>query len=550
MAYKFVNGMKMRARSDCKHAAENADGKDIPERARHLGYMYYVVVAALAAVASVPWAWDLACRQNRPDDHPLWTWTKAHHRVMPVGARPMLTGPQCFAGNRANMHIWHGFQEMVLLRPCDPSILCFRAKLSPGAALVVFLDRTRPIPRPDDPPQLAVRLSSNPQTPSAWLMVDGEGRFSEKQIFSLKSELTERCWIPFSLCFTGDGITLYQEDTPVSNISRPLSGPRHFAFRGSFSGYFCAVDDINIWDREGNHLLSESFDRRDLFIFSWPLCFLIFFLPGVGVLYFICRCAAWQIPIIAGLILVQVTLLSTGMAFWYMSTRQRGSYPLANPLISRDREFARRLIENKSRVVNDRCKQKGVKRRIIFLGSSQTFGEGASEPEYAWVSRAHRQLQVQLSCPDLQVINLGIQGAVSSQLGDLYQQVAPVCVPELLCVSLVLNDNHRQTGDLEQSLERMIRTAESVGARVVLCSEALFPVMYCSERLQTYIEIIRTTAERHGLPYLNLGTAIGNDDDGLRWWDVVHPTDYGHRLIADAVVQFLTTNVFEIPQAP
>jgi len=525
------------ARSQVVQSYHNSPYSEETGPLRQSGLPLYLITAVLAAVAALPWSWELACRQNRPVDHPLWTWTKAHHRVMPVGSRPMLTGSQNFAGNRANLHVWHGFQEMVLLRPCDPSELSFRAKLSPRAALVVFLDRTRPIPHPDDPPRLAVRLSSNPQTPSAWLMVDGEGRFTEKQVFSLKSDLTERRWIPFLLRFSEEGITLYQNSTPVSTTTRTLSGTRHLAFRGSFARYFCAVDDVSILDRVGNLVLSESFDRRDLFFFSWPLCFLIFLLPGVGALYFIRRCAAWQVPIMAGLILVQVTLLSTGMAFWYMATRQRNSYPPA-PFMA-DLEFTNRLIREQTQTLTVQHPEQTEKRRIIFVGSSQTFGEGASEPEYGWVPRVMQELKQKLSCPDLEYLNLGTRGVVSSQMADLYEKVAVTFPHELLCVNLGMNDHTNCTDFLQTSLERIIRSAESVGARVVVFSEAVFPNLYNYEHFQIYVEIIRATAERHGLPYMNLEKVIGNDDDGLRWWDVVHPTDYGHRLIAEAVTPFL-----------
>ena len=527
------------ARSPMVQSYHNSPYSEETGPLRQSGLPLYLITAVLAAVAALPWSWELACRQNRPVDHPLWTWTKAHHRVMPVGSRPMLTGSQNFAGNRANLHAWHGDQEMVLLRPCDPSELSFRAKLSPRAALVVFLDRTRPIPHPDDPPRLAVRLSSDPQTPSAWLMVDGEGRFTEKQVFFLKSDLTERRWTPFLLHFSEEGITLYQNDTPVSTTSRTLSGTRHLAFRGSFAGYFCAVDDISILDRAGNLVLSESFDRRDLFFFSWPLCFLIFLLPGVGVLYLTRLWADWRTPVASVLILVQVTMLCTGTVFWYMATRQRIFYPRPNPMISNDRLFAQSLIQQRVQEVTEKHKFQESINRVICLGSSQTFGEGASDPDYAWVHRLEQHLRQSLSCPDLTVINLGIQGALSSHMADLYEQVAPICPHRLLCVNLGVNDYTNCTDFLQTSLERIIRSAESVGARVVVFSEAVSPNLYNYEHFQTYVEIIRATAERHGLPYMNLERTIGSDDDGLRWWDVVHPTDYGHRLIAEAVTPFL-----------
>ena len=512
------------------------EGTSLPRRRE---FPLYVVVTLLAALAAVPWSWELVCRQNRPVDHPMWAWTKVHLRNYPVGAKPMMTGPQCFAGNRANLHVWHGFQEMVLLRPIDPGELHLRVKMDLGASLVIFLERHHPVPDPDEAPGLALRLSSNPHTPSAWLMVDGEGRFVEKHLFDLPApfNLSRWRWIRVQCC--EDEIVLYLDHAPISRIKRALSGSRYLAFRGSMARYFCAVDDLAVVDRSERCVFVESFDRRDLWGFSWVMCFMVLWIPG-GLMLFITRfIPSYRTAVAALTCLALVSLAGGGLVFWYMATVQRNYYPPAEPLFSTDEAYACRLIEERCAETNASCSQPDGRQKLIFLGSSQTWGEGASEPYRSWVAEVIRRLNARVGSPVYQAINLGVSAAVSRQMADLYACVAPMCPHQLLCVNLGVNDNYRKTPFMAESLERIIRMAQAHGARVVLLSEAVVPDLFGYGVTQPYEPVIRGIAERFGVSYLNVGEAIGQDDDGLRWWDVVHPTDYGHRLIAEAVVPVL-----------
>lgn len=495
--------------------------------------------AGLSALAALPWGWEWACRHNCPLDHPLWAWRKAHLHFMPVGTRGLMPGPQAFAGNRVNLHAWHGNQEIVLRYPVDPARLSFRARLDTSAYLVVFLNRTRSVPLPEDPPDRALRVSSNPSTPSAWLLVDPEGRFMERAPFTLPHPMDAGAWHCFTLEFSNDRVKLFQDGVAVSDIPRDWAGPRHIAFRGSDSRYYCAVDDARAEDAAGNVLFTETFDRRDLFGFAWGCCFLACFGVSAGLLLLVAQKPAFRTVVTALLLLGQVSLVLCGTVFWIMATRQRAYYPPAPLLIDREQAHVRKVLTERQDTMMQACDTVTEPLKVVFLGTSQTWGEGASAPGLEWARRSVSILNSYNVLPPLGTVNAAVPGAVSAQLADLYAELLTHCPHQVLCVNLGINDKDPE--ELERHLDRITREARDHDVAVILFSEAA--QFSRDPAFNLKVRSIQRVAERYHLPYLNLDEAIGQADDGLRWWDSAHPTDWGHHLIADAVARFLKVHL-------
>jgi lysophospholipase L1-like esterase len=77
--------------------------------------------------------------------------------------------------------------------------------------------------------------------------------------------------------------------------------------------------------------------------------------------------------------------------------------------------------------------------RVLVLGDSFTFGQGIAEEEI-YTSVLERRLRAQFPGRDIEVVNVGIQGASTVQEADLLFRIGPVLDPDLLLIGFVGND--------------------------------------------------------------------------------------------------------------
>ncbi|NLF58939.1 MAG: hypothetical protein GX580_15020 [Candidatus Hydrogenedens sp.] len=173
----------------------------------------------------------------------------------------------------------------------------------------------------------------------------------------------------------------------------------------------------------------------------------------------------------------------------------------------------------------------------MFLGTSQTWGVGATLRTETFVSRLEPLLN-QNRPPDrrLLALNGAVPGSISPFLAGHYRDFLAGYEHSWLVVNLGVNDTDPEI--LRENLRDIVHTARSNGVKPIFCMEAL-SIETRADGLKRGFVVLEV-AEELGIPVFNLHEAVRNaQDDGLFWWDSVHPTSYGHRRIAEVLLPFL-----------
>jgi len=189
--------------------------------------------------------------------------------------------------------------------------------------------------------------------------------------------------------------------------------------------------------------------------------------------------------------------------------------------------------------------------RILFLGSSQTWGSGATREEECFVSVIQDRLD-RRNGPCFECINGGINGANSRALLELFMREWIKLEPETVVINLSHNDaiSVPLAREFESCLERFVAINESKNIKTVFVLEAN-SIEATPGDLQLH-PVMRTVGIRHGVPVVELHAFLKTKYDcGFLWWDSVHPTSFGHRLIADCILGALDANrITMLPQRP
>lgn len=186
---------------------------------------------------------------------------------------------------------------------------------------------------------------------------------------------------------------------------------------------------------------------------------------------------------------------------------------------------------------------------ILFLGTSQTWGEGAGKRLDGMVAQAHRVLAAAHPDLDLWTLNAARQGTNSAGLWSRLQDHLLLFEPDLVVVNLANNDADPEV--LIGNLERMAALDMARGIKTLFVLEGNSP------------ETGSTIRERHrammglggrlGVPCLDLHAHLASPgmlNSGLLWWDEVHPTTYGHRVAGEFLAHGIEQHFFRLLSGP
>ncbi len=106
-------------------------------------------------------------------------------------------------------------------------------------------------------------------------------------------------------------------------------------------------------------------------------------------------------------------------------------------------------------------------RRVLFIGSSQTWGAGAESLEDTFVSLIERKLNETSTFP-VRCMNGGISAIESGDLLDLYEKYWLDLQPDVVVINLSNNDGDDEV--LGRNVDAMIRLSQerSIGVLLVL----------------------------------------------------------------------------------
>jgi len=430
--------------------------------------------------------------------------------------------------DRLDLGAWHGNHELLLREPVTPERLALRFRLRDPGWLALLVQRT-------ETRFEAVRVSRDAAFPPACLAGSPDGAFASKA--PLAQPALDGGWHALALERAGPGFRVTVDGTEVGACATALDRPVRVGLRGSAADHV-ELDDLRIESATPPVLVEEDFANRRG---AGPL--------GLGAL---------------GLVAAVSGLVAAASA---RSRRARGA-PLAPYLVTTNLVlaaagglalladalyFARihpeqidfRGYENRIEYVGQiaprlakryplEAPAPGV-RRIVVLGTSQTWGSGAARPEDVWVTQLEARLNAGARPGErFELVNAGLPGETSRELVELWSEKWIAWQPELALVNLGNND--REVEGLVRNVERIAALNAERGIRTVLVPEANSTESR-GERslrgLEAKHAALRELAARRGLALVEVhGPLVQARDDGFLWWDRVHLTSYGQARLA------------------
>ncbi|MGE0023604.1 MAG: SGNH/GDSL hydrolase family protein [Hyphomicrobium sp.] len=142
--------------------------------------------------------------------------------------------------------------------------------------------------------------------------------------------------------------------------------------------------------------------------------------------------------------------------------------------------------------------------RIVALGSSSTWGTGATSPERTYPARLEQELNASWPKGDVRVINAGVRGQLAREmLARIDRDVAPFA-PQLVLWQTGVNDAIRGVAidSYRQQLTSGIERLRAVGADVVLIDQQFYPGFAKLKNGPLYMTTLREVAAQLGVPVM------------------------------------------------
>jgi len=493
-------------------------------------------------------------QRNTIDHNPRWFLGKTLMQRQPFGAIECLITRNLLARNRLNLSVWHGCQEVLLTRVAHLEKARFRFRLQENAYVVVVWRKTKE-------GWTGLRMSRRADLPSIVFHADLTERFTEQRPVA---GLQTAGWHQAELT---PGRLVLDGGPPIS-VPELTAGEGLFGFRGSYLP--AEVDDVELWEG-GRQTMAEGFRNADHY---WPVFLQCFGLIGLLTLLVALLKARERLLwcVLANLTGCAVLCVSWLFDYGVYSARycfyekqedlrRRVSQRLfagPDPLPERDLLTVPRFLDlpkfpkpssyriqihrdGQDLVIRDsledlqhyRQAYPQPPRTILFLGTSQTWGEGAHRMDAGMVSHVARAF------PDVEIINAARQGSNSNELQSRYETHLRTLAPQLVVVNLGSNDE--DTNVLEANLNRLWSMwCQPVGTKLLLVLEANSPENPPDKApyLEKKHAKMREVARKLGLPVVDLHSHMREQlPTGFLWWDFVHPTSHGHRVAGEFLVE-------------
>jgi lysophospholipase L1-like esterase len=493
-------------------------------RTKNADLLAVILVLLLLVSIAATCTWQLYT--NSLDQHPDWISTKATLKRGVMGAVAYRTEAMALARNRLDLGAWFGFQEVTYRRPLDLAELGARVRFGPEGYVNVLYDIG-----PDG--FSGVRFSDRADMPSLHFRTDAIGRFVALDTL-VPSGTAPNVWHRVSVSFAGPRASVQLDGRPVGAYDR-RPGPSRVGFRGGQREGL--VDDVEL-------RLTSGTTIRETFT-NWrraPLIALLALAGFAGLAGAVAtlarrRSVPWR-DLGLGITMAHLVLLVL-ITILYVYQFERGrTYPILGMRARKDEAYW--IGYRQSDVLQDLRRDYGKPAgaavyRILFLGASQTWGAGATLPEQVWVRQLETLLNAGARGRRFECLNAGVSGLTALTTAALLDSLLPF-TPRAVVIDLSNNDIH--PASLRENLGRMVDTLARAGIPAVLLLEPNSPERKPTDTwhgdLGAKHDVVRAIGATRGIPVIDLQQYLRErNGTGFLWWDFVHLTDYGQRLVAE-----------------
>ncbi|MBI2426021.1 MAG: SGNH/GDSL hydrolase family protein [Candidatus Hydrogenedentes bacterium] len=488
------------------------------------------LVAASSAMAAETWSrWE-----NSFARHDAWRSMKSE-LVRTTGSRPFVFQPQTVYGNRLNLGAWLGFHEVWFQHFLPAARVQFQFELDEDAYLAMLYES-------EDGRRGGVRVSRHAAFNHTLFSLLPDGKFENLRPLQQDAPLGPGMHYA-ELATQNAKTTFFIDGAPWAQLPLDTSRLWRLGFRGSCRN--ASVDEIQFHDATGAAIRCESF-RND----GWPDRFLVvstaqlLFLALAGGLLRLCaRPRRESLNILLSAAWGASFLIPAVCAHFWLESKH---YP--TQLETLESNFLKQIRQNRvERMAAAYTPQpeEGVL-RIVFLGSSQTYGAGANGIDECYVAQLEKLLNTRLESGPVECMNAGMSGRRSAELVELYETIWKH-YGALICVVDLSHNDGTDEASFVKSLDRLANLNKELGVETIFVLE---PNSIEGNPGDLFLHpAMRRVAGKHGIPVVEAhATLKERHGEGFQWWDLVHPTSFGHAQLAEAIYPVLAQHVQALRQ--
>lgn len=468
----------------------------------------------------------LGVARNTLENNGRWRVSKTELEIPILGARSFYSGRQALAGGALDLGAWHGFQQVVYREALELDVLELDFRLLAGSYLVVLFGGT------PEGEFAGLRLSAHDGFAPAFLEISASGEFLRKEL--IDAPPLEPVELHHLRLEPGRPVRALLDGAPFATFDTVLPARQLIGMRGGYAHLF--VDRIVLRPRRGSPIV-EGFNTPPG-TRSWTLL-LAAVLVGLPIaLSFRLRrrrhLARRCLLVLAATELMGLAVLAAAQP---LSSRAARRYPEPDSRLTALEEQARHELldqrEQRARAAYPVPPALHTA-RLVFVGSSQTEGVGAQREEETWVRRIERHLNsaarggVTWEC-----VNAGVSSARAEHLLPAVGRTWLHLGASALVIDLASNEEPQRR--FSDRVRRMVTRSLESGISPLLVLEPNTPE-HIRPALRRRQAALRRIAEELGVPWVDMQAYLDERyDEGFLWWDHVHLTSFGQRLMAEGV---------------
>jgi len=485
----------------------------------------FVIIVVIQVGLAVAIAHRYTAAGNTLKRNGNWVSSKTSAEGGMMGSRTFMDSAKALTRGRVNLGHSFGYQEITYHEPVAARRVAVDFRLNNTEYFALMFNRT-------DTGMSGIRFSQSPRFESCYFTATTDGEFLSTRPLDLGS-WDMHGWAHAEITFRDDGFDATLDDRELVSVTTEIAQPQRIGFRGCETRVY--VDNIRIEHAGG--VFEESFYRTAAFLRALLIVLLAFAACGALAAWIVRRRGiAPRRALLRTLMLTLVAAMCTGAVLYAYETVLSPYY--ANRGLATMAAFLDMVEETRTREIRDLHTAQpapGI-RRVLVIGSSQTWGEGAELLKDGWVPVLQRRLG-----PDFECINAGLRGFRAQRLARIFDENWSRLAPKLVVVNLCNND--RDPKLLSAALEQIVLRSRAIGAQVLFVEEAKsFESDHANViRNQAAMTVV---AQRHDVPVVAMYDYMQSQyARGFLWWDDVHPTGFGHRLIAEHLEPYIRANV-------
>ena len=176
--------------------------------------------------------------------------------------------------------------------------------------------------------------------------------------------------------------------------------------------------------------------------------------------------------------------------------------------------------------------------RLGFLGTSQTYGKGASHMEQTLAAQVHKNMAQKETQREFKTYNFSEAGSTSSELFGLFKNKIEQSHLDVLLINLGFNDSDPEL--FKKNILMFKKHFSSLGIQTYFLTEPTSePSPTLSHRFN--LLVLRDLALEKKIELWDLAQYMESEkDSGLLWWDIVHLTSLGQKRAAAWLTQKLS----------